>query len=74
MGSSFKVPNINRQHETAYDDADMEDNDEQQPSTSNANQMANDIIKEAQNALANQEEMTSTKKASAKGKGVPTHC
>ena len=34
--------------------------------------MANDIIKEAQNALANQEEMTSTKKASAKGKGAAT--
>ena len=51
----------------------MEDNDEQQPSTSNANEkMANDIIKEAQNALANQEEMTLTKKASAKGKGAAT--
>ena len=50
----------------------MEDNDEQQPSTSNANEMENDIIKEAKNALAHQEEMTSTKKASAKDKGAAT--
>ena len=59
MASSFKVPDINKQPETAYDDTAMEDNDEQQPSTSNANEkMANDIIKEAQNTLANQEETT----------------
>ena len=72
MASSFKVPDIEEQPETAYDDTDMEDNDEQQPSTSNANEMANDIVKEAKNALANQEKTTSTKKASAKGKGAAT--
>ena len=72
MASSFKVSDINEQPETTYDDRDMEDNDEQQPSTSNANEkMANDIIKEAQSALANQEEMTSTKKHQQKAREQP---
>ena len=61
MASSFKIPDIDEQPATAYDDTGMEDNDGQQPSTPNANEMANNIIKEAQNALANQEEMTPTK-------------
>ena len=71
MSSSFKVQHIEEQPETAYDDTDMEDNDEQQPSTSNANEMANDIIKEAKNAQASQEEMTSTKKHQQKARGQP---
>ena len=71
MASSFKVPHIGEQPETAYDDTDMEDNDEQQPSTSNANEMVNDIINEAHNALANQEETTSTKKHQQKASEQP---
>ena len=73
MASSFKVPDIDEQPPTAYDDTGMEDNDGQQPSTPNANEMANNIIKEAQNALANQEEMTPTKKSISKRQGS-SHC
>ena len=70
MSSSFKVQHIEEQPEKAYD-TDMENNNEQQPSTSNdSNEMANnDIIKEAKNALANQEEIT--KKHQQKARGQP---